>query len=86
MAQMVCLGEGSPVRSKENTMARDPVCGTECDPRTSDRVDYQGETFYFCSPGCKEEFERNPERYVHHPGVHHGVHGEHRGRHHGEHH
>lgn len=62
-------------------MARDPVCGMECDPRTSDRVEYKGETFHFCNPGCKEEFQRNPERYVHHPGAHHGVHGEHGERH-----
>lgn len=25
---------------------------------------YQGKTYYFCSPGCKTAFERDPEKYV----------------------
>jgi len=41
-------------------MAKDPACGMECDPRTSDKVEGQGEAFCFCSPGCKQEFERGP--------------------------
>jgi YHS domain-containing protein len=27
-------------------------------------MDYQGRTYYFCSEECKEEFERNPQRYI----------------------
>ncbi len=27
------------------------------------RSSYAGETYYFCSPGCKREFDTNPERY-----------------------
>lgn len=26
--------------------------------------EYQGEAYYFCSPGCKQAFEQNPESYV----------------------
>ena len=25
---------------------------------------YAGRTFYFCSPGCKRSFERNPHAYL----------------------
>jgi YHS domain-containing protein len=25
---------------------------------------YAGATYFFCSPYCKAEFERNPSRYV----------------------
>ena len=26
--------------------------------------EYKGKKVYFCSPGCKAEFEKNPEKYV----------------------
>jgi Cu+-exporting ATPase len=25
------------------------------------RSDYNGQTYYFCSPGCKRDFDRDPE-------------------------
>jgi len=25
---------------------------------------YSGKTFYFCAPGCKKEFDKNPSKYV----------------------
>jgi YHS domain-containing protein len=46
-------------------MAKDPVCGMEVEPaRAAGTVEYQGETYYFCSPGCKAAFEREPEKYL----------------------
>ena len=27
-------------------------------------TDYKGKRVYFCSPDCKEEFEKNPEKYI----------------------
>lgn len=46
-------------------MAKDPVCGMDVDPRTAAATaEYQGQTYYFCAPGCKRAFEREPERYV----------------------
>ncbi|MHB0870886.1 MAG: YHS domain-containing protein [Chloroflexota bacterium] len=63
-------------------MAKDPVCGMECDPKSSDKVEYKGETYYFCAPGCKSAFEKDPERYLkaEQRGEHHGMH--HGGHHH----
>jgi YHS domain-containing protein len=26
-------------------------------------TEYKDQTVYFCSPGCKAEFEKNPEKY-----------------------
>ncbi len=51
-------------------MVRDPVCGMEIDEQKAPlRSEYQGRTYYFCAPGCKAEFERNPQKYVgHQPG------------------
>jgi YHS domain-containing protein len=46
-------------------MARDPVCGMQVnEQQAAGRSEYQGETYYFCSPGCKQQFDQNPERYT----------------------
>jgi Cu+-exporting ATPase len=43
----------------------DPVCGMEVDVETAKyRSQYQGETYYFCGPGCKHEFDEDPEGFV----------------------
>ena len=44
---------------------RDPVCGMELDPaEVVDTVEYEGRIYSFDSPGCKEDFEKNPRRYT----------------------
>ena len=43
----------------------DPVCGMEVSPdNAAASFDYQGETFYFCSPHCLETFKGNPEQFA----------------------
>jgi YHS domain-containing protein len=45
--------------------ARDPVCGMMVDTVTAQhKSEYKGKTYYFCAPGCKATFDRNPEQYV----------------------
>ena len=47
-------------------MAKDPVCGMDVDEKTAAATaEYQGTTYYFCAPGCKKAFEKEPEKYVH---------------------
>ncbi len=47
------------------TLARDPVCGMSVDPATSKhRFDYRGETFHFCSAGCRTKFAADPAKYL----------------------
>ena len=47
-------------------MAKDPVCGMDVQPEQSaGQSEYQGRTFYFCSVGCKEEFDKEPQQYAH---------------------
>ena len=42
-------------------IVRDPVCGMSVDPATSKhRFDYRGETFHFCSAGCRTKFAADP--------------------------
>lgn len=44
---------------------KDPVCGMDVTYETAQaRTEYNGQTYYFCSLGCKEEFDLNPEKYV----------------------
>ena len=46
-------------------MAKDPVCGMDVDEQTAAATaEYQGKTYYFCAPGCKKAFEKEPEKYV----------------------
>jgi P-type Cu+ transporter len=52
-------------RAETNTGVRDPVCGMTVDPATSKhRFDHHGETFHFCSAGCRTKFAANPESYL----------------------
>jgi YHS domain-containing protein len=47
------------------TTAIDTVCGMTVDPATAQRTsEYQGTTFYFCSPSCKKAFDADPASYV----------------------
>jgi YHS domain-containing protein len=45
-------------------MVRDPVCGMEVDPQNAPKTEFQGQTYYFCSLACKQEFDENPKEYV----------------------
>ncbi|HKY83509.1 MAG TPA: YHS domain-containing protein [Anaerolineales bacterium] len=46
-------------------MAIDPVCGMEVEEKTAaHKSDHGGQTYYFCSPGCKRSFDQNPEKYT----------------------
>ena len=44
------------------TTAHDPVCHMDIDPATAaGRSEYKSETYYFCSPGCKKDFDEDPQ-------------------------
>jgi P-type Cu+ transporter len=46
-------------------MARDPVCGMSVDPqRTPHRHAVGGDTYYFCSAGCRAKFAADPKKYL----------------------
>ena len=35
------------------------------DPKTAAyKSEYQGQTYHFCSPGCKKAFDRKPQQYA----------------------
>ena len=36
----------------------------EVDEAAAATSSYKGETYYFCCPGCKKEFDTNPDKHV----------------------
>jgi Cu+-exporting ATPase len=51
--------------AESQAVARDPVCGMKVDPAASKhRFDYRGETFHFCSVGCRTKFAADPKTYL----------------------
>ena len=47
------------------TEAIDPVCGMTVEIATArHKTEYAEQTYYFCAPGCKRSFEKDPEKYL----------------------
>ena len=43
----------------------DPVCGMNVDEKSAaGKSEYKGQTYYFCSSQCKQQFDKNPQSYV----------------------
>jgi YHS domain-containing protein len=52
----------TPIPSKE---AVDPVCGMTVESASAPLAfDARRRVYYFCSSACREEFQKNPERYA----------------------
>ena len=49
-----------------NARATDPVCDMQVDIRKppGGTHDYDGETYYFCAPGCRIAFSKEPDAYL----------------------
>ena len=46
-------------------MELDPVCGMMINPsEAAGKSEYKGKTYYFCSLGCKKDFDKEPEKYL----------------------
>jgi Cu+-exporting ATPase len=47
------------------TTATDPVCGMTVDPASAAHsLEHDGETFFFCSAGCRQRFADDPARFT----------------------
>ena len=42
----------------------DPVCGMTVSDNSDIRAEYQGKEYLFCSDGCKDKFQSDPEKYL----------------------
>ena len=48
-----------------STTVKDLVCSMDIDPATAaGKSEHNGQTYYFCSLGCKKSFDENPEKYL----------------------
>jgi Cu+-exporting ATPase len=46
-------------------MAVDPVCKMTVEPaRAAAQSSYRGQTYYFCAVSCKQQFDKDPEKYL----------------------
>ena len=51
---------------REREIAEDPVCHMRVDVQHSPGGNYHhaGQTYYFCGPGCRVAFSKEPEPYI----------------------
>jgi xanthine dehydrogenase accessory factor len=71
LAEIVTARRKRPVKVAAEiaqvTFVTDPVCGMTVDPLTSTRKStHNGVDYWFCSDGCKAEFENDPEKLIAH--------------------
>lgn len=60
-SQLTATAEGA-------ALVTDPVCDMQIDPATSEHhFPYSGQTYHFCSAGCRMKFAAAPETYLKHP-------------------
>jgi len=58
------LSDGAPSVEPAHVTI-DPVCGMEVEVATARWItEHKGETYYFCAPGCKTAFEKDPESFL----------------------
>jgi xanthine dehydrogenase accessory factor len=57
--------DGRAVGGSDPHVAVDPVCQMEVEVATARWIaEHDGETYYFCAPGCKAAFEKTPVDFV----------------------
>lgn len=55
----------SAAAQDSGSRVRDPVCGMMIDPHaTAHKAQHGGQTYHFCSAGCREKFLGDPARYL----------------------
>jgi len=46
-------------------LAKDPVCNMNVDEKKAAATSiYKGTTYYFCAKGCKDKFDKDPEKFT----------------------
>jgi xanthine dehydrogenase accessory factor len=57
--------EPVPALGTLSTVATDPVCGMAVEMgEANHQSEFEGRLFYFCCAGCKQTFDKQPERYA----------------------
>ena len=52
--------------ARKPEMAEDPVCHMQVDPTRSGggSHEHQGQIYFFCGPGCRVAFTKEPDAYL----------------------
>ncbi|MEX2016303.1 MAG: YHS domain-containing protein, partial [Candidatus Hydrogenedentales bacterium] len=59
---IAALSKPAKVEAPEQASVIDPVCGMTVDrKKTPHHAEHNGQTYYFCSAGCLDKFQANPE-------------------------
>ncbi len=53
-----------PPRGRVEELATDPVCGMGVNTAKGLKTEYEGKSYYFCSPRCQTTFEMEAEEYA----------------------
>ncbi|MCX8251390.1 MAG: YHS domain-containing protein [Dehalococcoidia bacterium] len=55
-----------PFFNKHPDSATDPVCKMDVDVSSPNggTHEHEGETYYFCAPGCRVAFSKEPPKYL----------------------
>ena len=48
----------------DSEKAKDPVCGMSVVKNEDLKSIFEGNSYYFCSNNCKEQFDKNPVNFV----------------------
>jgi len=46
------------------TMATDPVCGMAIERERAITLEWDGQEYFFCAKGCRDEFANHPEQFI----------------------
>ena len=67
--------------------AIDPICQMDVDTDNppGGQSEHNGTTYYFCAPGCKVAFDKEPEKYMSEAHGEYEAHEDHEGHDHGDH-
>ena len=56
---------GGQLPNATPNQVKDPVCGMKIRPQdAAGSSEFNGQTVYFCSKGCKQAFDANPAKYA----------------------
>jgi len=55
-----------PVPAEGDSRPVDPVCGMKVNPEApkGGTLEYEGRTYFFCNPKCREKFRAEPQKYL----------------------
>ena len=65
LSRSQAIQQTSTAAPGEKAEAKDPICGMTVDITTAKyQSEFDGKAFYFCCGGCKQTFDKQPDKYV----------------------